>query len=129
MERWFLYAGMALCLFSLWAIGRRDLVRLRGRSRAVPAEVTGHRISRDADGITHAAIYTFHADSQQHEVIDQVYYASPRPPIGTMVTLHYPEGHPDLARVPRPALWLFVYGTLVVLFGVLAAKAAGLLPD
>lgn len=62
-------------------------------------------------------------------MIDQIQYASPRPPIDTKVTLFYPEGHPDLARVPRPALWLFVYGLLVVLLAMPAAKAAGLLPD
>lgn len=128
MERWFLYAGMALCLFSLWAIGRRDWVRVGALHRRVSGEVTGHRISRGGDGITYAAVYTFEAEGARHEAVDEVYYASPRPAIGTRVGLSFPVGRPDLARVPRPLMWLGVYGLLLVMFGMLAAKALGWLP-
>ncbi|WP_296677385.1 hypothetical protein [Novosphingobium sp.] len=129
MESWFLFAGMALCLFSLWAIGRRDWVRLRGLTRSVDAEVIGHRITRDSDGTSHAAVYRFTAEGAAHEVTDQVLHTSPRPPLGTRVTLHYPFGRPELARVPRPLMWLGVYALLAALFALLLAKTIGLLPD
>ena len=45
------------------------------------------------------------------------------------MTLAYPVGRPDLARPPRPLLWLFVYGFLIVSLGLLIAKLLGLLPD
>lgn len=125
MASWLLYLGIALCLFSLWAIARRDLVRLGARMREVDAEVTGHRTRRDEDGIHYAAVYAFRAEGARHEVIDDVYSASPVPAIGQRRRLTYPAGRPDLARVPRPALWLAVYGLLLVLPVLLAARLLG----
>ena len=125
MERWFLYGGIALCLFALWAIARRDWVRWGAVMREVDAAVTGHRTSRDGDGNHYAAIYAFQAEGARHEAIDEVYSARPVPPIGQRRRLTYPARRPDLARVPRPALWLAVYGLLLGLIGVFAAKLLG----
>jgi hypothetical protein len=128
VEAWFIYGGMALCLFALWAIGRHDLVRLRAISRSVDAEVIGHRISRDGDGTSYAATYRFSAEGETHEVHDAVLNSSPRPSVGTRVKLNYPFGRPDLARVSRPWTWLFVYATLLFMLAILIARAAGWIP-
>lgn len=125
MERWFFYGGIALCLFALWAIARRDRVRWGAVMRAVDAHVTGHRTRRDDDGIHYAAIYAFQAEGARHEVIDEVYSARPVPPIGQPRQLTYPAGRPDLARVPRPVLWLAIYGLLLAMVAVLSARLLG----
>jgi hypothetical protein len=128
MVSWFHFAGISMCLFALWAIARRDWVRLTTISRNVSGEVTGHRISRDSDGTSYAAILTFSAEGKTHEVTDQVLNANPTPPVGTKVNLTYPHGRPDLARIPRPLLWAMVYALLIGMILLLGASAAGWLP-
>ena len=124
-EAWFLYGGMALCLVSLWAIARKDWVRLRSITRTAEAEVIGHRINRDNDGTSYGAIFRFSAEGAVHEVADEMLHGSPAPPLGTKVKLTYPFGRPDLAHVARPLVWLAVYGVLIVLLGMLMAKSLG----
>lgn len=125
MEAWFLTAGIALCLFSLGVLVRRDWTRLMGIGRTVDAEVIGHRVSRDSDGTSYAATYRFSAEGKEHLVHDEVLGTRPQPPVGTRVRLSYPFGHPELARIPRPLTWLAVYGLLLFLLGMLVAKAFG----
>lgn len=108
METAILLTGLFLCLVTLWLLGRRDWVRLTRPRRRVTASVTGHRMTRD-DATSYSAIYAFTDESGRHEVTDAVYEATPRPPVGTVCELVYPAGHPELARPPRPLLWLFVY--------------------
>lgn len=128
MERWFLGAGIALCLFSLWAVARHDWQRLIRPGRRVLARVTGHRESWENAARFYAAIYSFQDENGTHEVVDAVHASNPFPPVGTQVELTYPEGRPDLARPPRPLLWALVYLLLLFLTGMLAAKALGWLP-
>jgi len=125
MELYFLIAGQALCLFSLWAIARYDWVRLTRPSRRIRAVVTGHRSSWSDGSKSFAAIYRYALGGAEHEVTDAVYGSSPKPPIGTTVELAYPEDRPDLARPPRLLMWLSVYGLLAGLEAVLLAKMMG----
>jgi hypothetical protein len=125
MEIYFLWAGMALSLFSLWALARFDWLRLTRPSRRVMGRVTGHRSGWDDGSKNYAAIYSFSDERGVHEVIDAVYSGSPRPPVGTLRELSYPEGHPELARPPRLAMWLAVYITLLAMGGMLFAKWKG----
>ena len=129
MRDYFIWAGIALCLFSLWQIARRDWVRLTSMSRQVRAEVTGHRKHHDSDGESWAAIYRFSAEGGEHEVVDQVFSSRPSPPVGSLRELTYPFGRPDLARPPRPWLWLAIYGLLIGLTGVLFSAWMGWLKD
>ena len=129
MEYYILYGGMALCLFSLWAIARYDWLRLTRPSRRALGEVTGHRSSWDDNSKTYAAIYRFRDESGEHEVIDAVYRPARQPELGAIRELAYPQGHPELARPPRPWLWGGVYLLLLGLLGILAAKTLGILPD
>jgi hypothetical protein len=126
---WFHLAGIALCLFALWAIARHDWLRLTRPSRRVLGEVSGHRKTIDGDGSNWAAVYRFQSEDGPHEVIDQVLSASPSPPLGAMQELTYPAGHPGLARPPRPLMWGMVYLLLVVMMAMLTASWLGLLPE
>jgi len=128
-ERWFLASGIALCLFSLWAIGRHDWLRLVRPSRRITASVTGHRESWENSSRSYAAIYAFTDETGQHEVIDAVHKSFPLPETGARVDLTYPEGRPDLARPPRPLMWTLVYLLLLSLPGLLAAKWLGWIGD
>lgn len=125
MDRAFLIAGIALCLFGLWAIGRHDWIRLTRPARRVMAEVTGHRSSWEDSSHTYAAIYRFSDESGSHEVIDSAYHAVARPPVGTLVELAYPQDRPDLARPPRPLLWIAVYLVFGYMLAVLCLSLAG----
>ena len=96
MVPYFLIAGQALCLFSLWAVACYDWVRLTRPSRRIPAVVTGHRAHSSGGDKSFAAIYRFALGGTEHDVTDAVFGSSPRPPLGTVVELTYPEGRPGL---------------------------------
>ena len=128
MEAWFLYAGIALCLFSLWALLRHDLLRLTSISHQVDAEVVDHRSLFEDGARNFAAVFRFSAEGREHEVLDQVYSTTRRPQLGTRLQLSYPVGHPELARVPRVLMWTLVYAVLVVTTGILVARLLDWLP-
>ena len=125
MRDFFIWAGMALCAFSLWAIARHDWLRLTTLSRQVNARVTGYRTSWDDGSKSYAAIYSFTAEGGDHEVVDQVYGPSEQPPLDTVRALTYPAGRPDLARPPRPVMWGAVYAFLVLAIGLLFSAWMG----
>lgn len=124
MKQALLWLGVALCLASLWAFARHDVVRLRSPERRVLARVTGHRSIMEDGSRSHAAVYAFADESGEHEVVDLIYRPDRRPPVESMVELRYPHGRPDLARPPRPVLWFAVYGLLLWLAATLAAELA-----
>lgn len=125
MKAYFLWGGLALCLFALWAMLRHDWLRLTRPSVRGAGTVTGHAAGWSDGSRTYAARIAFVADGEPREFIDQMQRPAPRPPVGTVVTLAWPEGRPDLARPPRPLLWALVYGLIVALAGVLAARLLG----
>ncbi len=125
MELYLLLAGQALCLFSLWVLARRDFVRLTRPPVRVEAEVTGYRSTWNEGSRSYAPVYRFTSEGAEHEVVEAVYSGPEYPPRGTMVVLRHPAGCPELAQVPRPLMWLAVYGLLVFLEGMLLAKMMG----
>ena len=125
MMLYFLLAGQALCLLSLWVLVRADVVRFTRPACRVEAVVTGYRSHWDDGGKSYAPVYRFTSEGAVHEVADAIHHPAARPPLGTAVTLNHPQGRPDLARVPRPLMWLVVYGALVLLEAVLLAKMMG----
>jgi len=117
-ERWFLASGIALCLFSLWAIGRHDWLRLVRPSRRITASVTGHRESWENSSRSYAAIYAFTDETGQHEVIDAVHKSFPLPETGARVPVgglsfgpgagtfaRQRAGHPMRRRAPAFRAW------------------------
>ncbi len=129
MKLYFLLAGQLLCLFSLWVLARRDVVRLTRPSRRVIGVVTGYRSTWDEGARAYAPVYRFAGEGAEHEVVDALYSNAAKPPVGTQVALRYPEGRPDLAQVPRPLLWAAVNALLAGLEAVLFAVMMGWLRD
>ena len=125
MKLYFLIAGQALCLFSLWVLARRDWVRMTRPARRVEAEVTGYRSTWNEGSRSYAPVYRFTSEGAEHEVVEAVYSGAQKPDLGTVVALSHPAGRPDLAQVPRPLMWLAVYGLLVVMEAMLLAKMLG----
>ncbi len=125
MDTGFLWAGMALCLFALWALARHDWLRLTRPARRVTARVSGHRATWDDGSYSYAAIYRFTDGDGVQEVIDDVSTARPRPAVGALRELVYPHGRPDLARPARAALWLAIYAVLLVMAGLIFARLRG----
>ncbi|MFC0588799.1 hypothetical protein ACFFF7_05175 [Novosphingobium aquiterrae] len=123
---WVAITFLAVCLL---LVARSDWPRLQGIGRSVTAEVVGHRSQYHNNVRSYAPIYRFAAEGAEHEVIDQVYGGSEQPPVGTRIVLSYPVGRPDLARPPRPLLWLAVYAFLLFALGLMLAKAFGFLSD
>ena len=129
MVLYFLLAGQALCLFSLWVLARADLVRLMCPAIHVEAVVTSYRSTWNEGSRSYAPVYRFTSEGGEHAVTEALYSTVQKPPVGTVVVLHHPKGRPDLARVSRPLLWLTIYGLLVGLEAVLLAKMLGWLHD
>ena len=110
MELAILWSGTALVVFSLWAIGRHDLLRMTRASVKVKARVVGHRSTWEDDGQrSYSARFAFYVDGHLTEVIDQMLNSTPRPSLGSEVWLHYPLGRPELARIAQPVTWAIVY--------------------
>jgi len=128
MKLWFIGGGILLCLFSLWAIGRYDWLRLTRPARRVTGKVTGHRASYTDGSRTYAAIYRFTDEAGEHDVVDPVFSSRETPPLDSLRELTYPAGYPQLARPPRPLMWVVVYLGLLAMLGILIAKAMGWLP-
>lgn len=129
MRDYFIWSGVALCLFSLWAIGRHDWLRLTRPSRRASAEVVGYRSSREDGRVTYAPVLRFVFEGQEHEVVDAVYSARRTPAEGTQMDVRWPEGRPDLARPPRLMMWGAVYALLIGMAGLLTGLGLGWIAD
>jgi len=122
MERAIILAGLALCVFALWALVRHDRVRWTRPTRRVTARVCGHEARWFEDTRSYAARYRFSAEGAEHEVVDAVFTPTRSPPEGTAVELAYPAGRPDLARPRRFLMWLAVYAAIGVTAVMLATR-------
>jgi hypothetical protein len=114
-----------LCVFSLWALIRHDRLRLGAPSREARAVVVGYTQGWSDGQPNYAARLRFDAEGATHDVTDQIYRSIRKPPEGTAVIVRYPEGRPDLARIPRPLMWLAVYGAILLMTGLLLARLLG----
>ena len=124
-EQIFAALGLALTLFVIGALAWRDLGWRKRRRSQVEGEVAGFKSSVN-DGVeVFAPVIRFAAEGGEHEMTDVVYSPRPKRAVGDKVQLIYPSGRPDLARISRPAMWVMVYGVLVLIAVVLAVLAAG----
>lgn len=125
MEALFSWLGIALLCVALAAMLWNDRLRLLRPAVQVQAEVIGHRTGVSDGDTDYAAIYRFTADGVVHEVADGIYTAVRRPDVGSIRTLHFPQGRPDLARPPRLSFWIMIYGLLAGMAALLFAKLMG----
>jgi hypothetical protein len=121
----FSWLGIALLTFAFVAMLWNDRFRLLRPAVRVQAAVIGHRTDVSEGDPNYAAIYQFTANGAQHEVADLVYTMTKRPHVGTIRTLHCRAGRPDLARPPRYAFWIMVYGLVAGMAALLLAKLQG----
>ena len=123
--RIFAALGLALTLFVIGALAWRDLGWRNRRRTQVEGEVASFKSSMNDGAEVFAPVIRFSAEGAEHEVTDVVYSPRPKRAVGDKVQLIYPYGRPDLARISRPAMWVMVYGVLVLLAAILATLTAG----
>jgi hypothetical protein len=116
---------LALTLFAIGAMAWRDLGWRNRRRSEVEGEVVRFKSSMSRGTEVFTPVYRFAAEGGEHEVTDVVYSARPKLAPGDKVQLAYPYGRPDLARVPRPAMWVMVYALLALMAAMLAANLLG----
>jgi len=117
--------GLALCLFSLGVLARRQLAWAGRRRSRTLAEVIRYECTTDEGVAFYAAVYRFTAEGAEHEATDAVYSPRPSVALGDQIWLTYPDGRPELAAVPRPAMWLMVWLAVGAMTAVLAGVALG----
>ncbi|WP_229954326.1 DUF3592 domain-containing protein [Parasphingorhabdus litoris] len=111
--------GLALAL-------RGDLPFLRNPIRRVPAKIVRHDRRFEDGGIGYNPVFRFADERGQFiEVRDKVYMPFPKPVIGEMVEIVYPEGYPEKARIPYPMFRGLLYGFLGYLFIMLVIELTG----
>lgn len=127
MERIILWIVLGFCGFCIWLLVRRDFLRWTRPIREAQAIVVG-QASGWSDGVrTQAARLRFEADGKVHEITDQLYGSRPALSEGTICRVTWPEGRPDLARIPRPGVWLGVYAVLLYPAGIVVGRLTGFL--
>lgn len=105
---------------------RADLPFLRNPIRRTSAKIVRHD-RRYEDGATvYQPVFLF-ADERGVfiEVRDSVYLPFPKPVIGEMIKIVYPEGYPEKARIPYPVFRALLYAMLSYAFVVLGMEITG----
>jgi hypothetical protein len=116
---------LAVALFALGALAWRDLGWRNRERREVDGAVVGFKKSMNRGAEVFAPVIRFAADGAEHEITDIVFSERPKRAVGDRVALVYPDGRPDLARIPRPALGAMIYAAFVVMALMAAAGTAG----
>ena len=119
-----LWVSTALVLFALWAIARHDWVRLTRPSVKVRGRVVGHEAVQDDGNTCYSARIAFDVAGKPMEVLDQSRTLQTQPDVGTDVLLRYPDGRPDLARIPRSKTWIAIYAMLIATLAFLVIDLA-----
>lgn len=129
MESALLCVGLGFVAIVLAVLLRDDwpfLTRLQVR---VEGEVIRHDKTVSDGDDAWRAIFAFTDEAgTRREVGDLLVFQNPRPNIGTRVTLTYPKGAADKARVQRPALRALLYGVLLFMAAALVGRLMGWLP-
>lgn len=125
MERVILSTALIFCGWCLWLLLRHDWLRWTRPMREAQAIVVGQRTGWSDSRRAYAARLQFQAEGRQHEVIDQLYGSKPAMADGARCRVMWPDGRPDLARIPRPWMWTGVYGILLYLAIILVGRLTG----
>jgi hypothetical protein len=126
MEQVILWACLAFAVGVTVFLGREDWYHVSRPSHSVLATVIGHEEHFDEGSPNYAALMTFAGpDRDLVQVTDALLSALPKPVVGSTITLHYPEGFPEKARVRRPFLRAALYLMLFYLIAVLVGRLLG----
>lgn len=127
MERVILWTALAFCGFCLWLLLRHDWLRWTRLTREAQATVVGQGAHWGDNGRMYSARLRFQAEGRIYEVVDQLYASKPQLADGAQCRVTWPDGRPDLARIPRPWMWSSVYCILLYLFVILSGKLTGII--
>uniref|UniRef100_UPI0035C08AF3 DUF3592 domain-containing protein n=1 Tax=Parasphingorhabdus cellanae TaxID=2806553 RepID=UPI0035C08AF3 len=118
--------GLALTVTGIALALRSDLPFLRNPVRRAPAKIVRHDRRYEDGAPVYQPVFRF---ADEHgtfiEVRDKLYMPFPKPVIGEMVEIIYPEGYPQQARIPYPVFRTLLYGLLGYAFVMLAMEITG----
>ena len=111
--------GLALVL-------RGDLPFLRHPVHRAPAMIVRHDRRFEKGRALYKPVFRFaNRNGTFIEVHDKVYMPFPKPVIGEMVDIVYPEGFPHKARIPYPVFRGLLYGLLGYVFVMAGVELTG----
>ena len=116
---------LAVALFALGSLAWRDLGWRNRRPCEVEGKVVSLKSSMNRGAEVFAPVIRFAAEGAEHEITDIVYSERPKRAVGDKVTLAYPDGRPELARIPRPLVQVMIYAAFVFMAAMAAAGTAG----
>ena len=125
MERVIIWTALVSSGLCLWLLLRHDWLRWTRPMCEAEAEVIGQRMTWSDSTRTYAARLRFEVDGQVYDVTDQLYGSKAAIAVGTRCRIMWPQGRPDLARIPRPWMWVGVYAVLLYVAGIMAGKLCG----
>ena len=105
---------------------RGDLPFFRNPVCRVSAKIVRHD-RRSENGVTlYNPVFRFPDKNGRFiEVRDRLYTPFPKPVIGEMVDVIYPEGFPEKARIPYFTFRALLYGALSYAFAMLVMEITG----
>jgi len=105
MESVFLWVGLVLVAIVLLALLRDDWLFITRPLLRAEGEVVRHDKSfSDGDDAWRAVFAFTDEEGERREALDLMLFQNPRPPIGTRITLTYPKGAADKARVQERSM-------------------------
>jgi len=116
---------LAVALFALGSLAWRDLGWRNRQRREVEGTIASFKSSMNRGAEVFAPVIRFTAEGAEHEITDIAYSERPKRAVGDKVMLAYPEGRPDLARIPRPAVTVLIYAAFAFMALMAAAGVAG----
>ncbi|MFM9852132.1 MAG: hypothetical protein ACKVOJ_04875 [Sphingomonadaceae bacterium] len=129
MESAFLWASLALVVIVLWILLRDDWLFITRPLVRAEGEVIRHdKTFSDGDDAWRAVFAFTDEDGARREALDITLFQNPRPPIGTRITLNYPKGAADKARVQRLLLRGLLYAVMLFMAAALVGRLMGWLP-
>lgn len=130
VETFFLWTGLLFLIVVLFRLLVEDYTFRSSSLITAKGTVFDHIRATDTDDVTYSAQLRFVDDvGRQVEIADTVGRSAPTPPVGTVLTLVYPSGHPEKAVVRRCLLRGFVYAAILFMLAILAGRIAGWLPE
>ncbi len=125
----FLWMGMIFLIPVLFALCLEDYRFRRLPLVTTQGTVFNHSRATDADGPSYSIQVRFDDEAGRPvEITDTVGRSVPNPPVGTVVKISNPIGHPEKAVVSRPFFRGFLYAIVLGMLAMLAARLAGWLP-
>jgi hypothetical protein len=129
MESVILWASLALVVIVLWILLRDDWLFITRPLVRVAGEVVRHdKTFSDGDDAWRAVFAFTDEHGTQREAFDIILFQNPRPAIGTRITLTYPRGAADKARVQRLVLRGLLYAVMLFMAAALVGRLMDWLP-